>query len=845
MSISKKLLKYSKVVHCIVALMAIIPLHTYAQDTSKFKLNLNQSKFVQKINSVLDSSQSKLKGKVANTITKAVDSSKNQVKKVVNNYTPKEEERQLPYERLLNTKYTIGRRIYQNTVSQFNYLFNAQEELKEIIQKARDQYQEDYSTMLSFYDYDLATTSKTSIDSIIYRCNANIVLHDLRSNWVDDAYLLLGKSYLFHRNFDTAASILQFINYTFGDKEDGVDLPIGSSLRNTNGKFSIANKETNSFLEHENVRNESMVWQARNYLESNQINEGISLLQLLKADALFPKRLNAFLNEQFAYGYYLSESYELSAKHLEDAIPNAIDDNAKSRWYFLLGQLWQKANNTDKAYKWFNKANEFSPNPIIGVYSKINMVRIEAKNLNRPWLALAEELEHITKREKYKPYKDIIYFEMAKLAIQNKSFEKANEWLVVAIKNNNSNMPQKQKAFELLGEINYNNNKFGIAKIAYDSLTSVLKTNPQFEQITLRKKWMSTIDQETTNYQKEDSLQFIYNLPTALQKDYAIKWNLRKKLESKILANLFKETNNIVTSKNEANAILYSPNYTSSNAGTGFYFENINTISQGKQSFIQKWGERPNVDMWRRKTSANLVNANSILIATPVTKDTSASIAKNSDPKLDSPSVAIIQSGSEYNASLMSWNKAALKTAQTFLLQLNDFNKAKAIYQKIIQRDIEASVTERALLDMASQYLHDGNKTESDILINKVLTKFPNGAYVRKKKEVETALNKSKLVENNYKEAYALSQLGNWEQFEKLSASIEPDIQKSKWNTPFQFLKVKMYAQQGKDSTALKILDSIILINKSDIIREKARSLIYDINNRKDKGLILQRNYKP
>ncbi len=833
MSISKKLLKYCKVWSCVIALIAIAPLHTIAQDTSKSIFNFNQSKLVKKINNVLDSSQNKIKGKIVNTITKAVDSSKNKINNTVNNFKPKEEERQLPYERLLNTKYTIGRRVYQNTVSQFNYLFNAEEELKEIIQKARDQYQEDYSTLLSFYDYDLAATSKSSIDSIVYRCNANIVLHDLRSNWVGDAYLLLGKSYLFHRNFDTAASILQFINYTFGDKEDGVDLPIGSSLRNTNGRFSIANKETNSFLEHGDVRNESMVWQARNYLESNQINEGISLLQLLKADALFPKRLLPFLNEQFAYGYYLSDSYELSAKYLEEAIPNAQDDNAKSRWYYLLGQLWQKANNTDKAYKWFNKANEFSPNPIIGVYSKINMVRIEAKNLNRPWHLLAEELEHIAKREKYKPYKDIIYFEMAMLAIQNKAFDKANEWLIVAIKNNNSNMHQKQQAFELLGDINYNNNKFGIAKIAYDSLTNVLKTNPQYEQIMLRKKWTSTIDQEITNYQKEDSLQFIYNLPSAIQKDYATKWNARIKEANKVLANLFKEKNSGPASKNEPSNILFTSNYnTTSNVAT-FYFENLNTITQGKQSFIQKWGERPNVDMWRRKTSTNLVNVSNISSLGVLTKDTIAS--KNGDAKVDSSSIALLQNSNEYKLSLTNWNKAALKTAQTFLLQLNDFNKASVIYNKIIERNIDPTVSERALLDLASQYLHDGNKRTSDSLINIVMSKFPDGIYLHKKQDVENAKNKTKAIENTYKEAYSLIQTENWDQFEKLAETISTDFQKSKWNTPFQFLRVKMYAQQGKDSAALKILDAIISTNKSDVIKEKAKSQIAEITKGKTK----------
>ena len=265
-------------------------------DTSKSILDINNSKLIKKANAILDSNQKKVNDFIFNKVNKLKGAANEKANKIVGKVMPLEIEKPLPYERLLNTKYTLGRRAYQNTVSQFNFLFHAEEELNENILRARNEYVDDYTSLISFYDYDLSTISKNSIDSIIYRCNANIVLHDLRSNWVDDAYLLLAKAYLFHKNFDTAGSILQFINYSFDEKEDGMDLPIGSNLRNTKGKFSIATAENNRFFENLNVRNESMIWQARNYFEKEEYNEGISLLQLLEADAIFPKRLYPFLN---------------------------------------------------------------------------------------------------------------------------------------------------------------------------------------------------------------------------------------------------------------------------------------------------------------------------------------------------------------------------------------------------------------------------------------------------------------------------------------------------------------------------------------------------------------------
>ena len=819
-----------------ICLLAINPLQTKAQDTSSKLTDLNQNKIVKKINSLLDSSQKKIKNEIFNKANDLNQNINNGITNTVNKFTPVEEERPLPYEKLLNKKYNLGRRAYQNTVAQYNYLFYAEDELNELIQKARLKYQEDYSSLLSFYDYDLSDISKASIDSIIYRCNANIVLHDLRSNWVDDSYLLLAKAYLFHKNYDTAGSILQFINYSFDEKIDGMDQAIGSNTRQIDGKFSIANKETNRVWENENVRNESMVWQARNYLESNALNEGLSLLQLLKGDALFPKRLYPFLDEQLAYAYYLSESYENAAIYLIEALPNAADNNAKSRWYYLIAQMWQKANRIDEAFKWYKKANELSPNPIIGVYAKINMVRIEAKKSNQSWELLANDLLKITRKEKYKPYVDIIYFEMAKLAIQNKAFQKANQWLITSITTNRSNAQQKQQSFELLGDINYQNENYAIAKIAYDSLNNILKSNPQYETIQLRKKWLSTINNQTIIYQQEDSLQSIYQIPKEYQQFKATQYLIRKQAREEIIKQLFKDPiGNTKVSNNTESVNTNNFSSISNNTGNNFYFLNNNNLTQGKQQFIQKWGERPNVDMWRRKTSSTMANATAKPSGMNISNLSSDSTISQVTKELtkDTTKLTLINSSVDFTNSQIKWNDAALTTAQTFLLKLNDFTKSKPIYHKIIANNIDPIITERALLDLASQYLHEGNNNSSDSIIQIVSTQFPNGVYVKKKAESENKKNNNNDLLSSYNEFYFLSQIGNWNQMNQLAVSLNASIQPTKWYTPFQFLKVKMYAQQKQDNLAMQLLDSIILKNKNDVIRDKARNIRIELINRK------------
>ena len=821
-------------------------------DTSRSLLDINNSKLIKKANSILDSTQKKANNFILNKVNKLKGAANDKANKIVGKVIPQEIEKPLPYERLLNTKYTLGRRAYQNTVSQFNFLFNAEEELNENILKARNEYVDDYTTLISFYDYDLSVTSKNSIDSIIYRCNANIVLHDLRSNWVDDAYLLLAKAYLFHKDFDTAGSILQFINYSFDEKQDGMDLPIGSNLRNTKGKFSIATAENNRFFENLNVRNESMIWQARNYIEKEEWNEGISLLQLLEADAIFPKRLYPFLNEQLAYGYYQMEMYDKAAAALEKGINNAPDDAAKTRWYYLLGQLWQKADKWDKAYPWFKKANQNAVNPIISVYAKISMISYDAKNANNAWEELAYSLEKMIKRDKYKPYADIIYFEMAKLAIQNNAYTKANDWLIQSIKKNGSNLKQKQKAFELLGDINYSNNYYSIAKLAYDSVSIVLKTNPNYESIQARKKWLSTISTNEKIVEAQDTLQYIYQLNPSNQEAYFKLWQKRTKIENEFLKDIFldKNPNSVKNSQENNDAInnfsSLNNNSFSNNSNSDFYFDNRSVLVQGKQNFTQKWGQRPNVDSWRRKTS--LMNAPSSLsnqdasstgFQNNTSKDSLQNRSLSKDEKENSKadekgnSYEMITDGSSYIKSKQDWNKAALANAQTFLLELKDFERAYPLYTKVIANNIDTAITERAMLDLASHYLHENLNEKSDSIIKIVEDRFPKGFYATKKKESSLKQKREADVLNDYKEAYFLSQIGNWESLAALSNQLNTDLRRTKWYTPFKFIQVKMYAQQRMDSVAIVLLDSIVLQNTNEKIRDRAKNIIEELKNRK------------
>ena len=826
-----------------MALLSLWATPSYAQDTTKSILDINNSKIVKKANQILDSGQKK----VTNFINKKIEKAKDGLNKKTNDLIEKtgvnEIDKQLPYERLLNKKYTLGRRAYQNTVSQFNYLFHAEITLEEIIQKARDLNEDDYTELLPFYDYDLNNTAKESIDSIIYRCNANIVLHDLRSNYVDDAYLILAKSYLFHKDFDTAASILQFINYSFFDKEEGADQPIGSNLNKT-GKFSIASAENNRAWENKNIRNESMIWQARNYFEAGEINEGLSLLQLLKTDLVFPKRLHPFLYEQLAYGYYLSGNYDSAANNLTKGIDNAPDLVTKARWSYLIAQLYEREQKIDLAYNWYRKAGAIASTPIIAVYANIYMASIDANRGEKSWESLANALERMIKKDKYAAFADIIYFEMAQLAIRNQAFSKANQWLIASVQKNEKNTKLKQKALVQLGALSYKADQFSVAKIAYNNINELLKTYPNYDQITLRKKWIDKIAELDAFIAKEDTLQFIYAAPLMAQAQIAKQWQKRTAIiqsqQKDLLTDPNKKTDDAVAVSQNNNAGYTTPKQA---AKSDFYFDNPQNVRLGIDNYIKKWGDRPNVDNWRRKTTIQItktstVEPNKDSVQNNLQLNTKLVVQKKNAPdqkmdNTDTVSIQLIQTESDLNTSKANWNKHSLALAKIFLYELNDFEKALPRYQALIQKNIEPNATESALLDLASHYTHIGQSISADSLINLITSQFPEGIYVKKKQAKENLDRIDKNSLEAYKVAYFLAQIGDWDQFSAQMDSLQKQFKGTKWQTPYQFLKVKMHAQLGKDSIAIENLNQIIAQHKSESIKSRAKNIITEILNRK------------
>ncbi|HEX2533929.1 MAG TPA: tetratricopeptide repeat protein, partial [Chitinophagaceae bacterium] len=511
------------------------------------------------------------------------------------------ENRELRAEKTGNKKFTKPRRFWQNTTTHYNYFFNAQTKLNEIIARAKSQHRDDYGELLPFYNYSLEATSaeKEQLDSVIYKSKTGIVMHDLRSDWIDDLYLLWGAAYFLQQQHDSAFQIFQFINTSFADKDkDGYYRYIGSRLDGaTSG--SIATKEERSRLQElvsdPPSRNNALVWLVRTFIEQGRYTEAGTLVETLKRDPNFPERLFPALEEVQALLFYRQERWDSAAIHLEAALPQAGTKGERARWEYLAAQLYERSKNGARADSLFHRAIAHTTDPVLDIYARLNLIRLNKEGGDDYINRNINELLTMARRDRYADYRDRIYFMIAQMELERKDPKAAQEYLLRGLKYSTEDPASKNRLFLQLADLSYSNGDFLLATGFYDSLNQGNLKQDELVRVEERKSVLQKLVPHFLTIQRQDSLQKIAAMPEAERTAY-VKKLLRQLRRQQGL----KEEENGPAPRPAA-AERAADLFDSRQKGE-WYFYNKNALAQGAATFRQVWGNRPNQDNWRRQS---------------------------------------------------------------------------------------------------------------------------------------------------------------------------------------------------------------------------------------------------
>ncbi len=531
------------------------------------------------------------------------------------------EERVLKAEKTpTDKKIKAPKRFFQNLTTHYNYFFNANNKLNAVIERAKAGHKDDYAALLPFYNYSLDVTAsdEMELDSVIYKSQTGLVMHDLRSDWADNLYMLWGAAYYFQKKFDSASLMFQFINYAFAEKEkDGYYKYIGSRMDGNNA-LSISTKENNSLVKKvfstSPSRNEAFIWQIRSLMQLGNLTEAGSLIATLKNDPNFPERLHDDLEEVQSYWFYQQQMWDSSAMHLLNALSIAKNKQEKARWEYLAAQMFEKTGNLDRAQELYAKAISHGTDPILDVYARLNLVRTNKDGGENYIDKNIAELLKMAKRDRFSEYRDVIYFMAAQMEMDRGNLAAAQELMLKVSKYNNGNLSSKSKAFLLIADLSYDRKSYLLAASFYDSIqTSELKED-EIKRVESRKPSLAKIVASTGIINRQDSLQRIAAMPEEERKDYITK--LVKKLRRQqglSDENASPSAGNANPFNNAAPTDLF----TDQSKGE-WYFYNSSLKTQGAAQFKQTWGNRPNADNWRRFAQvSNQLRAKLPTAATP------------------------------------------------------------------------------------------------------------------------------------------------------------------------------------------------------------------------------------
>lgn len=739
------------------------------------------------------------------------------------------ENKVLGSEKSNTTKWTDFRAFVQGTVTHYNYYFNANQKLLEAIAKARASHQDDLTDLISFYNYSLPATRKDALDldSVIYKCTAGIVLHDLRNGWIDNLYLLIGKAYLLEMKFDSADRILEFLNYHFYVKEKGdYHIAIGTRTQAQNGQISIVNPENHSIL-HEAFnrppsRNEGLIWQVRSYTEQQKYAQASGLMSLLRTDPILPRRLIPELDEQQAYWYYQQEMYDSAIVYLQRALPAADDLPEQARWEYLLAQLSDRCGHPGAAVGWYDKAIEHSTDPRIDIYARLYRALLTEGTSKDELPNTIAALLRLAKKDRFAPFRNILYLATARLALQEPDTTSALNFLHQSVRSVGP-MDIHNQAYLLMADLGRARSDYKMVAMAYDSLKLVDPTlADRKKELTADKALYDRVLVNILRVEREDSLQRIAAMPEAERTVY-IKDLLRRLLRAQGLkdaaANMGSATGLLKDSLSGADL------FAGQTTGNGeWYFYNNATLTQGIQDFESRWGNRPNVDNWRRQTAVNALGG-------------SARATPEEGPDADRKSgKAVVLTFNGLLAGLPLTEKALRASNDTIaanLYQLGNLYKnevgdykAAALALEELYRRFPSYQTENTLFSLYFCWHQLGDEVKANYYRDLLHKRYPGGKMEgllsaptgRKDPIAEAATDR-------YKEIYDQFISGNYEQAVAEKKAADSAYGKHYWTPQLMYIEAVYYVHERQDSTATHILDQEIAQFPKDPLTPKATRL--------------------
>ena len=468
-------------------------------------------------------------------------------------------------DRLLN-------RSYHKVAAHYNGYFNAVESLKEALLKLEKNHQEDYSNLLPtsiLGDTKQAQKIYPQLNRVIDKAALVVENHSMeikgkeKNKWIEDAYFIMGKALFYKQEYGKAIEM-----------------------------FTYVTREYEGY-----ISDLSLIWCVRAHIEMGNFTTAKNQLLYLESDARLKNIDKGLLAEVYANYHLKKEDWEEMNSYIHTTIKYTKSKAKKARLTFILAQLYQKLEDYEMAYLYFDKVVKMNPDYQFKFNALLSRARAFDPKRNDS-SKLINEIEKMLKDDKNIDYKDQIYFALAEIALKEDNTEDAKIHLLNSTASNLGNDQQQSISHLTLANLYFDEASYLPAQGHYDTAMTFLSQNhPDYEALSIKRNNLNELVELYNTITLQDSLMTLSNLNKEDLLDFIDEY-IEELKEADLRAQQSLQANigarqNTTNSRNQFNPMA--------GGGGAWYFYNPSAVSFGYSEFITKWGERKLEDNWRRK----------------------------------------------------------------------------------------------------------------------------------------------------------------------------------------------------------------------------------------------------
>ena len=441
---------------------------------------------------------------------------------------------------------------YKSISSKYNILYNGELFLNEGINQLRDSYKENFWEILpvikdnnitnSFPDYPTKNFLKSEEKGIkvIQKMGDN---NNLDSQYINQAYLLLGKSRFFDKRYISA---LQAFNYLI-KQNDKSDLWI-----------------------------DAVFWKTLININLEQYDTAIEYVNKLLNEDEIPNKYKAKLYPLISEAYYKKKDYPKLNESLKNAIKHSQDNYELRRYKYIIGQTFILLKEKDSASIYFEDVININASKFSDIYLdtelKISLINNNDYESNYYKKKLNQPRNYLSKGK--------INYYYAKNLIVKEDLIKAKTLLKSALKENEDDENLDRTIYNELFNINLTQKDYLNANSYLDSVINLTdNSSKSFFTLNKKREKLSTITDLEKQNNLIDSLLYLNTL------DQETLENVLNQIEEPSTLQIKERDNDNL------------------NLNGVFYFNNRTAINNGQKQFIRTWGKRDRVDNWRFSTN--------------------------------------------------------------------------------------------------------------------------------------------------------------------------------------------------------------------------------------------------